>query len=67
MPHVHARLRCGFDEFTKLFPSNHILAVSGNHLRKLEYLCELSGVEPVILGPESNKRIPPIWEKIGKQ
>jgi L-fucose isomerase len=66
-PHVHARLRCGFDEFTKLFPSNHILAVSGNHLRKLEYLCEISGVETVILGPEANKRIPPIWEKIGKQ
>jgi len=65
-PHVHARLRCGFDEFTKLFPSNHILAASGNHLRKLEYLCEMSGVEPVILGPEKEKRIPPVWEKLGK-
>jgi len=63
-PHVHARLHCGFDEFMKLFPSNHILAVSGNHLRKLEYLCELSGIKAVILGSEANKRIPPIWEKV---
>jgi len=66
-PHVHARLHCSFDEFIKLFPSNHILAVSGNHLRRIEYLCELSGVKPVILGPEANNRIPPIWEKIGRQ
>ncbi|MEM2129642.1 MAG: L-fucose/L-arabinose isomerase family protein [Candidatus Bathyarchaeia archaeon] len=63
-PHVHARLHCGFDEFIKLFPSNHILAVAGNHLRRLEYLCELSGVKPVILGSEAQKRIPPIWERV---
>lgn len=63
-PHVHAKLHCSFDEFLKVFPCNHILGVAGNHVRSLVYLCEMSGVEPVVLGPEGQRRIPPIWERI---
>ena len=63
-PHVHVKLHCNFDEFLKVFPCNHILGVAGNHVRALTYLCEMSGVEPVILGPEGQKRIPPIWERV---
>jgi len=65
-PHVHARLCCTFDEFIRVFPCNHILGVAGNHIRPLTYLCEIAGVDPIILGPESEKRIPPIWERISK-
>jgi len=63
-PHVHAKLHCDFDEFLRLFPCNHILGVAGNHVRSLTYLCEMSGVEPVILGTEGRKRIPPIWDRV---
>lgn len=63
-PHVHAKLHCSFEEFINIFPSNHILAVAGNHLRALVYLCEMAGVEPIILGPESQSRISPIWERV---
>jgi len=64
-PHVHARLHCTFDEFIKVFPCNHILGVAGNHIRPLTYLCEISGINPIVLGPES-EHIPPIWERILK-
>lgn len=63
-PHVHAKLRCNFEEFIDIFPSNHILAVAGDHIRPLIYLCEIAGIEPVILGPEYRRRIPPIWKRI---
>ena len=63
-PHVHAKLHCNFDEFLTLFPCNHILGVSGNYVRTLTYLCEMSGVEPIVLGPEAQKRIPPIWQRV---
>lgn len=63
-PHVHARLYCSFEEFTSVFPCNHILGVPGNRIRQLTYLCEIVGITPVILGAEAKKRIPPIWEQI---
>lgn len=66
-PHVHARLHCSFEEFTSVFPCNHILGVAGNVVRPLTYLCEIAGVTPIILGPESERRIPPIWERISKK
>jgi len=63
-PHVHAKLHCSFEEFTSVFPCNHILGVAGNVVRPLTYFCEIAGVTPIILGPESERRIPPIWERI---
>ncbi len=63
-PHVHARLRCSFEEFLSAFPSNHVLGVYGNRLRALTYLCEIAGIEPVILGPEKERRITPVWDSI---
>ncbi|MEM2447762.1 MAG: fucose isomerase [Candidatus Bathyarchaeia archaeon] len=66
-PHVHAKLHCSFEEFTSIFPCNHILGVAGNVVRPLIYLCEMAGVTPIVLGPESERRIPPIWERISKK
>jgi len=63
-PHVHARLHCSFDEFIEVFPSNHILGVAGNHVRALKYLCEISGIEPIILGREAEKYTKPIWKRL---
>lgn len=65
-PHVHARLRCSFDEFLAVFPCNHILAVVGDCVRPLTYLCEMAGIEPVVLGAEGQKGIKPIWERVPK-
>ncbi|MBS7611538.1 L-fucose/L-arabinose isomerase family protein [Candidatus Bathyarchaeota archaeon] len=66
-PHVHAKLHCSFEEFTSVFPCNHILGIAGNVVRPLTYLCEIAGITPIILGPESERRIPPIWERISKK
>jgi L-fucose isomerase len=63
-PHVHARLNCSFDEFIEVFPCNHILGVAGNHVRALKYLCEIAGIEPIILGPEAQKFSEPIWKRV---
>jgi L-fucose isomerase len=63
-PHVHAKLYCSFDEFIELFPCNHILGVAGNHIRSLKYLCEIAGIEPIILGKEAQKYIKPIWKHV---
>lgn len=63
-PHVHARLKCDFDQFLRLFPSNHILGVAGDYIRSLTYLCEMSDVEPIILGQRGTERIPPVWDYI---
>lgn len=63
-PHVHARLHCSFDEFIEVFPCNHILGVAGNHVRPLKYLCEIAGIEPIILGSEAQKYSKPVWKYI---
>jgi L-fucose isomerase len=63
-PHVHARLRCSFEEFLSVFPCNHVLGVAGNHLRSLVYLCEIAGITPVVLGDDGRSRIAPIWERV---
>ncbi|MFQ6133457.1 MAG: hypothetical protein ACE5R4_15550, partial [Armatimonadota bacterium] len=63
-PHVHARLKCSFEEFLSAFPCNHVLGVAGNVLRPLVYLCEIAGITPVVLGEDGKDRIPPIWERV---
>lgn len=63
-PHVHARLDCSFNEFLSVFPSNHIMGVAGDCLESLIYLCEISGIVPVILGGDGERRIKPIWERV---
>ena len=63
-PHLHVRLPCNFEEFIDLFPCNHILAVPGDHINELVYLCEIAGVKPVILGEDAKKRQKPIWERV---
>jgi len=63
-PHVHAKLRCDFEEFLATFPCNHVMGVTGNRVRALTYLCEMAGIAPVILGPEGKERVPPIWERV---
>ena len=65
-PHVHARLHCTFDEFINVFPCNHILGVVGNQVRPLVYLCEIAGIDPIVLGPEAERRLSPIWERVSK-
>lgn len=63
-PHVHAKLNCSFDEFVTLFPANHAQGVAGDKVRALKYLCEISGITPVIAGPEGKEQIAPIWERV---
>ena len=63
-PHVHARLSCSFEEFVNVFPCNHVLGVAGDYMRSLVYLCEISGITPVVLGPEGRDRTAPIWERV---
>lgn len=63
-PHVHARLHCSIDEFVALFPANHAQGIPGDKVRALNYICEMTGVTPVILGATGMERIPPIWERV---
>jgi len=63
-PHVHAKLDSGFEEFLQVFPCNHILAVPGDRVRILNYLCEISGIKPIILGKKGKDRMPTVWERI---
>lgn len=63
-PHVHAKLNCSFDEFINIFPCNHVLGVAGDYLDSLIYLCEISGITPIVLGDDGKKRIKPIWEEV---
>lgn len=63
-PHLHAKLDCSIEEFVNLFPCNHILGVEGDHVRILNYLCEVAGITPVILGPAGKERSIPIWERV---
>ena len=64
-PHLHVRLPCDFDEFLNVFPSNHILAVPGDHVNELRYFCEIAGVKPVLLGEGPGEKQKPIWERVG--
>jgi L-fucose isomerase len=61
-PHVHARVHGDFQEFLNVFPANHVLGVKGNYVRALNYLCEIIGIPSIILGPEGQQRLKPIWE-----
>ncbi|MDP8244091.1 MAG: hypothetical protein P9L94_08430 [Candidatus Hinthialibacter antarcticus] len=63
-PHVHARLECDFEEFTSVFPCNHVLGVEGDQVQPLVYLCEISGIQPVVLGKSAKGFYPPIWERV---
>ena len=63
-PHLHAKLDCTFDDFLTVFPCNHVLGVPGEHVRKLAYLCEITGITPVIAGPAAAQRAVPIWERV---
>jgi len=63
-PHVWARLDCSFEEFLSVFPANHAQGVPGDRVGALTMLCEMAGVEPVLLGPAGTERIRPVWERI---
>lgn len=63
-PHVHARLDCTFEEFTGVFPCNHVLGVEGNRVQALVYLCEITGIKPIVLGKSKEGLNPPIWELV---
>jgi len=41
-----------------------VLGISGDRVRALNDLCEITGITPILLGPESANRIPPIWERV---
>ena len=60
-PHVHVRLAGTFDEFLDLFPCNHVLGAPGDVVESLVYLCEISGIKPVVVGRDTS---PPIWERV---
>ena len=63
-PHVHAKLDCSFDEFLSVFPCNHVQGAPGDLVQPLVYLCEMTGITPVVLGDRGKERIPPIWERV---
>lgn len=63
-PHVHAKLTCSFEQFLSVFPCNHVMGTVGDQVRALTYLCEITGITPVVLGPEGADRMPPIWELV---
>lgn len=61
-PHVHARLECDFKNFLKVFPCNHIIAVSGDYVDSLKYFCDICKIKAII--PEKNSWIDNIWELV---
>lgn len=63
-PHVHARVSGSFEQFLSVFPCNHVIGAPGDRVRSLVYLCEIAGITPVVLGPEGERRLPPIWELV---
>ena len=63
-PHVHAKLSGSFDEFLAVFPCNHVMGTVGDKVRALTQACEIAGITPVVLGPEGQDRIAPIWERV---
>ncbi|NMB11917.1 MAG: hypothetical protein GX977_06500, partial [Firmicutes bacterium] len=52
-------------EFLNAFPSNHVLGVQGDRVNALNYLCEIAGITPIILGSRGKERLQPIWEIMG--
>jgi len=48
-PHAFARFDCDADKFLQTYASNHIHAVYGDYVDELVKVCNLTGVEPVIL------------------
>ncbi|MDX9752415.1 MAG: hypothetical protein RBU29_00535 [bacterium] len=63
-PHVHAKLECDFEEFLSVFPCNHVLGTEGNQVQSLVYLCEMTGIKPIVLGKSGEGFYPPIWERM---
>jgi L-fucose isomerase len=63
-PHLHARLKCDFEEFLSVFPCNHVQGVVGNCVQALTYVCEIAGITPVVLGEDGKDRIAPSWERM---
>lgn len=61
-PHVHARIDGSFEEFLNVFPCNHVMGVAGDKVEALNYLCEIAGITPIILGSRGKKRLQPLWE-----
>jgi len=61
-PHVHAKLDCDFNNFLKVFPCNHIIAVAGDHVKTLKYFCEICKITPVVC--EKGEKISEIWELV---
>jgi len=59
-PHVFVRLDCDFEDFVSIFPSNHILAVPGDHVEKLVTYCEIAGIKPIVL--RRGERPQPPWD-----
>ena len=41
-----------------------VLGIAGDCVQALNYLCEITDITPVILGPEGAERVPPIWERV---
>jgi len=64
-PHVWARLDGSFGEFLNVFPCNHVQGVPGDRVRVLNYICEITGMQPVVLGQTGHGRTRPIWELVG--
>lgn len=48
-PHAFARFDCPSERFLQTYASNHIHAVYGDYVDELVKVCNLTGVEPVIL------------------
>jgi len=63
-PHVWAKLDCSFEEFTTVFPANHVQGVIGDYVQALTWYCEITGITPIVLGPRGKGRIAPIWERV---
>ncbi len=62
-PHAHVKLEGNFAQFLQVFPCNHVLGVPGDWVRALVYLCEIAGIQPIVLGREVSA---PIWERMGR-
>ena len=60
-PHVWAKLEGSFDEFLNAFPCNHAQGVPGDRVAELTILCEIAGIEPIVLGRE---RMKPVWDQV---
>ena len=64
-PHAHVRLESSFQEFLTVFPCNHIQGMVGDRVRALTYLCEITGITPIVLGDAGQERLAPLWERLG--